>query len=94
MKVGPSRVFHPLSRLVVPSKISLIILCSVVALLLAPYAGCNGGELQTPTDSEESASERQDRKESAEISKAQQKRSSAGANEPLDQIEDLLANPE
>ena len=84
---------HPLNHLVVPNKISLIILCSAVALLLAPYAGCNGRDLQTHTGSEETASEDQDQDAPAESSNSQEKQFSAGANEPLDQIEDLLANP-
>ena len=87
-----SRIY-PLNHLVVPSKISLIILCSAVTLLLAPYAGCNGRDLQTHTGSEETASQDQGQDAPAESSNAQEKQFSAGANEPLDQIEDLLANP-
>lgn len=80
-----------LSSVVVPKKISLVIVFSIVALLLAPYAGCNRGSLQTHSDSDTTSPDFEEHERAHRKSSHSERGSSAGAHEPLDQIEDLLA---
>lgn len=74
------------------SKIPFIIICAIVALLLAPYAGCNEGDVQSNLPSDERAVHGKGLNTSRQRDNGIERGSSAGANESLDRIEDLLAN--
>lgn len=69
-------------------------MCTLVALLLAPYAGCNAGEVQTHTNSDEATAYIEEHESSAQQSKSKgiEKSSAAGGEKSLDGIEELLGD--
>ena len=75
-----------------PQKIFLIIICVLALLLLAPYAGCNGGDVHTHTKSDGTAEYSDGLDESLRRGRAADHNSSSSGDETLDRIDDLLAN--
>ncbi len=75
-----------------PSKISLVIMCTLVTLLLAPYAGCNAGEVQTHSHSDEASAYIEGHERSAQKSEGIERSSATAVEKSLDGIEELLGD--
>ncbi len=67
-------------------------MCAVVALLLAPYAGCSAGDVPSHTSSDETSAVLEEHEASSQRGSIPKKKTSSGTEKPLGQIEDLLAN--
>ena len=67
-------------------------MCTIVALLLAPYAGCSAVDVRSHTSSDESSAVLEEHEASSQRGSIPEKKSSPGTEKSLGQIEDLLAN--
>lgn len=74
------------------SKISLVIVSALVALLLLPYAGCNSPDVQMSRNPDEANSYVEEQDHPTELSSTREKSAAAAGDTSLNGIDELLAN--